>query len=115
MGSQPVSPYPHSCLHPRGVQSFRAVPLHADRLHLHSSGRVTRGEGLAQIARHVVDTRYAASMYGYTGDTMSTHCGNEVAAQGGGCVECVRVHSLNNVPYLTWNLESRYVLTAYLR
>ena len=27
----------------------------------------------------------------------------------------VRVHSLNNVPYLAWNLESRSVLGAYLR
>ena len=27
----------------------------------------------------------------------------------------LRVHSLNNVPYLAWNLESRCVLGAYLR
>jgi len=30
-------------------------------------------------------------------------------------MEPVRVHSLNNVPYLAWNLESRSVLGAYLR
>jgi hypothetical protein len=27
----------------------------------------------------------------------------------------IRVHSLNDVPYLAWNLESRCVLGAYLR
>jgi len=28
---------------------------------------------------------------------------------------CVRVHSVNNVPYQPWNLETRSVLAAYLR
>ena len=34
---------------------------------------------------------------------------------GSGIEGMVRVHSLNNVPYLAWNLESGCVSGAYLR